>query len=241
MYLDLIIIVFVVILSFVLCMNDKTYGCQMSHILIGLSVVVLYKIANYISKTNTYFTSNKTEHFANDNLTQAINEFISGTTIQPLDTEQIKSLTQEQYAEYANKLAEFNRRIADLQNTVSNPQSNVIGMQSDMTSLDLASQQQYQMFQIDYLARQIKNAQQIISSKAIADSSSNYKPIKVLSSCSISGTEGKTVPEQPVSSGSTTDKTSLDQMLTTITQSRTNTGDNIFSSIIQKVIDSQTQ
>ena len=47
MMLDVIAVVFIVVLSFILCMKDGNYNCQISHIVMGLSVMVFYKLAKY--------------------------------------------------------------------------------------------------------------------------------------------------------------------------------------------------
>ena len=76
MILDLIVILFVIILSFCLCMNDQSKNsitnCQISHILVGLSVIVFYKLAkffklkdkhNNIDNYNTNYLNNSIESF----------------------------------------------------------------------------------------------------------------------------------------------------------------------------------
>ena len=47
MILDLIVIVLVIILSYLLCMDNKNHNCQLSHIVIGFTVIVFYKLIRY--------------------------------------------------------------------------------------------------------------------------------------------------------------------------------------------------
>ena len=43
MILDLIVILLVIVLSYLLCMDTKHHNCQLSHIVIGLTIIVFYK------------------------------------------------------------------------------------------------------------------------------------------------------------------------------------------------------
>jgi hypothetical protein len=51
MILDLIVILLVIILSSLFCLNDKSNKsnnyCNLSHIVIGLTVIVFYKLVKY--------------------------------------------------------------------------------------------------------------------------------------------------------------------------------------------------
>ena len=68
---------------------------------------------------------------------------------------------------------------------------------TDVESSSLEAQQALQQYQINYLNKQIKNAQDIINNERIVEESKNYKPIKVYSSCSLN-TDGSLTTEEPV-------------------------------------------
>jgi len=185
------------------------YSCNLSYIVIGLSVIVFYKLAYYFKikdKLNmpmripiaTPTTVNK-ERFADNN--ELMNQFITGVSTDTISGSQIESLNPTQYTEYTNKLQTLIDSINQLnsQMTVS---SSVSANTGNIDTMDLESQQQYQMFQIDYLNKQIKNAQDTLNANSISSSAINYKPIKVFSSCIVSNANGATTIDQPVS-GST--------------------------------------
>jgi len=242
--LDLISILFIVVLSFFFCMsNDKNKNntnnssCLLSHIVVGLSVIVFYKLAKHFKlndKLNDRFNySNNTKEKFSDTVTQSINDFITGSHTEIVSSQQAATLTPAQLTAYTNKLNTLIDNLNNLQTTLSAPQT--VTSPSNLSTLDLEAQQQYQMFQIDYLNKQIKNAQDIINAQSIADSTTNYKPIKVFSSCVVSNANGSTTTEIPVSNSSnqsssngglqmTTDSTpQTQQMLNTISQSNTQT------------------
>ena len=212
MILDLIACIFIVVLSFILCMNDNNnYKCQLSHIILGLSVIVFYKLAKYFKlnqavkslSTNTV-KENCNEHF-NDSITSSINDFLSGNSVgnSVLTPNQAQSLSPTNLASYNQKLTELINSINDLKNQQNAPPPNVAVSPDTVQMLDLESQQQYQMFQIDYLNKQIQNAKDIINSQTVINESTNYKPIKVYSSCVISNANGTTSVDVPVNSSQT--------------------------------------
>lgn len=208
MILDLIAILFVIILSFCLCMNDKIKNtitnCQISHILVGLSVIVFYKLAKYFKIKDKDYKfnniNNSKESFTNDTaLTQDISDFISGKRNSILSIDQVSTLNADQIAAYTNQLQTLTSQISQLQSALTTPTSpNNSTDTSNIQSLDIAAQQQYQQFQIDYLTKQIKNSQNIINAQTVADSSTNYKPIKVFSSCIIANADGTTTTDKPI-------------------------------------------
>lgn len=220
MILDLIACIFIVALSFILCMNDNNnYKCQLSHIILGLSVIVFYKLAKYFKlnqtvkslSANTFkenFKENFKEHF-NDSIASSINDFLSGNSVgnSVLTPNQAQSLSPTNLASYNQKLTELINSINDLKNQQNAPPPNVAVSPDTVQKLDLESQQQYQMFQIDYLNKQIQNAKDIINSQTVNNASTNYKPIKVYSSCVISNANGTTSVDVPVNS-----KTPLTQL-----------------------------
>ena len=213
MILDLIAILFIIILSFCLCMNDKVKttitNCQFSHIFIGLSVIVFYKLVNYfkLKDNNTIFNNNTNnnnnnttkEHF-DTSITQDINDFITGINVELPSTNQVSNLNADQINAYTTQLNNLTTQLNQLQNTLASPKPASISTDiSNMQNVDIAAQQQYQQFQIDYLNKQIANAQNVINAQSVANTSNNYKPIKVFSSCIISNADGTTTVEKPVS------------------------------------------
>ncbi len=227
--LDLIAFIFIIILSFILCMNDNNYKCQLSHIVIGLSVIVFYKVAKHYNLTNSIKSISKpiTEPMT-DYTTNSINDFISNTSIgeSVLSNDQAKSLSPTELSSYNDKLNQLINVLNDIKNQQTSTPSNIAVSPDNLQKLDLESQQQYQMFQIDYLNKQIQNAKDIINAQTVADSSTNYKPIKVYSSCVISNADGSLSLDKPLSStgtssqqtGSQSNNPAVQQMLQTIGQ-----------------------
>ena len=219
--LDLVGIIFIVILSYFFCMsNDKiktntnNTSCLLSHIVVGLSVIVFYKLAKHFkisdklnknyygsNSINTNTNTNTKEKFT-DSVTESINSFIRNTNTEIATPEQAEKMSANDLNAYSNKLDTLINNMRTLQNTINSPNPLSNSNPANLTTLDLSSQQQYQMFQIDYLNKQIKNAQDIINAQAIADSTSNYKPIKVFSSCVVSNANGSTTKEALVDSSS---------------------------------------
>jgi hypothetical protein len=252
--LDLIAIIFIVILSFFFCMsndniknNTNKSSCLLSHIIVGLSVIVFYKLAKHFKindklnnnySINTKYTSNSDnkEQFT-DSVTESINDFIKGTNTEIINSQQASSLTPAQLQIYSNKIDALNNNISNLQSSIKSPDALSNSNPSKLSTLDLSAQQQYQMFQIDYLNKQIKNAQDVINSQSISESTTNYKPIKVFSSCIVSNANGTTTNESSVSKSSSGDlqltsnskSPSTEQMLRTIGQSNSQTQGPILS------------
>jgi hypothetical protein len=193
MILDIIVIIFIVALSLILCRNDTGYNCHISHIIVGLSVMVFYKLARVLN-----LKKSTAEGFYSTN---SITDFLSGNLSNNLINEQqAQALTPAQLKDYSDKLDSIINALNTLNNQSSNPQPNLSISPSNIQKLDLESQQQYQMFQIDYLNKQIQNAKDIINSQKLADNNTNYKPIKVYSSCIISNADGTTSLDVPVTS-----------------------------------------
>jgi len=223
--LDLTAVIFIVILSFVLCMNDNNYKCQLSHIIIGLSVIVFYKLGKHFKLNQSLNSLNKKEPFT-DPITNSINDFISGNISDSVLTpEQASTLSSSELSAYNDKLTQLVNTLNDIKNQQYTTPTNVAVSPDTIKKLDLESQQQYQMFQIDYLNKQIQNAKDIINAQTVAKSSTNYKPIKVYSSCIISNANGTTSVDVPVSAAGNTQQNTgqytpaTQQMLTTIGQS----------------------
>jgi len=180
MMLDVIAVIFIVALSFILCMKDGNNNCQISHIVIGLSVMVFYKLAKLLKLNQITKESFDT--------TSDLNAFISGNVVGNVVAapNQLQTLSTTDLAAYNSKLDSLITAINNLYNQQNNPQPNLSVNPANIQKLDLESQQQYQMFQIDYLNKQLQNA--------------NYKPIKVYNSCVISNADGTTTIDTPVNS-----------------------------------------
>jgi hypothetical protein len=235
MILDLIAILFVIILSFCLCMNENIKNtitnCQISHILVGLSVIVFYKLAKYFkikdkgnkfnnnnnNNDNTTNIKSSTESFADTtSMSQDINDFISGANNSILSTNQLSNLTTDQLTGYTTQLSDIASKISQLQSAIVSPPPSTSTDTSNIPSLDIAAQQQYQQFQINYLNKQIKNSQDILNAQSVANSSTNYKPIKVFSSCVIANADGSTTVEKPVVNNTSSDSSSISAFSDTI-------------------------
>jgi hypothetical protein len=252
MILDLIACIFIVVLSFILCMNDNNnYKCQLSHIILGLSVIVFYKLAKYfkLNQAVKSLSANTVKENFNDSVTASINDFLSGNSVgnSVLTPNQAQSLSPANLASYNQKLTELINSINDLKNQQNAPPPNVAVSPDTVQKLDLESQQQYQMFQIDYLNKQIQNAKDIINSQTVNNASANYKPIKVYSSCVISNANGTTSVDVPVNSSQTPlaqlqhstssaaqNNSATQQMLQTISQGNPQSQGSMQSSFLQQ-------
>lgn len=201
MILDLILILFVVILSCLFCMNNDKHtkqNCSLTHIVIGLTVIVFYKLVTYYrNKQRSNNNTNTNTMFNNENFTvsQSINDFISGNT-EEIVNQNKSTLSDDKIVKYSQKLDELTSELKKLNNNAT--QETVMPqIDPNIDTISLESQQAYQQFQIDYLSKQIKNAQDIINSETISNSTQNYKPIKVFSSC-VANANGTLTSEQPV-------------------------------------------
>jgi len=189
--------------------NKNEYSCNLSYIVMGLSVIVFYKLAYYFKikdkinmpttmPTNMPTTIPKTtkkERFTDNN--QLINQFITGVSTDTIPISQSTSMTPAQYTEYSNQIQTLTDSINKLSSQMT-ASSSIAANPANIDTMDLESQQQYQMFQIDYLNKQIKNAQDTLNANSISSSAINYKPIKVFSSCVVSNADGATTVDQPV-------------------------------------------
>lgn len=245
MIVDLLAIIFIVILSLIFCKNNNNNNsCFLSHIVIGMAVIVFYKLFKYITINNLNNTVKNKIHYNNNDVntntnntiitenfvdTTSINDFISNTLIS--DTipsgDKLQTISNAELANYVEKITQLTNMLNNIKNEQSAPQSNVSISPDNIQKLDLESQQQYQMFQIDYLNKQLLQAKDIINANTIAASSNNYKPIKVYSSCVISNTDGTTTVDQPVITSAyvknnftnqITTQTPVSQMMNTISQ-----------------------
>jgi len=231
--LDFIAIIYIIILSYIFCLGNNNIkinknSCLISHIVIGLSVIVFYKLARYFKLqdklSNKFFNklTHNTEPF-DDNVTESINNFIMNSNSQILTPGQASTLSQVDLNSYSNKLDTIITSLSALQKQQNTPNPlNGINPEN-LTTLDLNSQQQYQMFQLDYLNKQIQNAQDLINAQSIAESNQNYKPIKVFSSCIVSNADGSTTVEQPVVNSSSNSISTFENINSPDTQQMFNT------------------
>ena len=193
MILDLIVILLVIILSYLLCMNNKTNDCQLSHIVIGLTIIVFYKLVKYYRIKQTNKLNNK-EAFTTS---ASINDFIIGKLEEPIN-QNINKLDNDKLTDYTNTLSDLTNEIKKLNiNNSSEQESEIPKVDANIDTITIENQQSLQQFQIDYLTKQIKNAQDIINSETISKSTQNYKPIKIFSSC-VANADGTLTMEQPI-------------------------------------------
>jgi hypothetical protein len=237
MILDLIVILLVIILSYLLCINNKTNDCQLSHIVIGLTVIVFYKLVRYYRIKQNYnlnYNLNNKEEFTT---AASINDFISGKIEEPINQD-INKLNNDKLTEYTNTLSELTNEIRKLNiNSSSKQETELPNSNSNIDTLTIENQQSLQQFQIDYLTKQIKNAQDIINSETISKSTQNYKPIKIFSSC-VANADGQLTMEQPINNeikslnplNSTTNSESANKINETNSQGAVNISD-LFSKL----------
>ena len=228
MLVELIAIILIIVLSYILCMNEKNYRCQVSHIAIGLSVMVFYKLINYFHLRSTINTIEHkvigtTENF--EQLPDSINTFILGEDSYRPSSNSFTTMSTSNSQQYLNKLDSLVNAIESLkQESQSTSSSIAASNNSTVDRLNLESLQQYQNFQIQYLQNQINKTKDLINSQQMAELSKKYKPIKVYSSCVVSNADGTITSDEPVSNkhnqlgGLGYDVNQ--QMLTTITQGR---------------------
>jgi hypothetical protein len=156
--------------------------------------MVFYKLAKVLKLNQTTKESFGT--------TEDLNAFITGNVVGSVAAapNQLQTLSADDLAAYNAKLDSLITAINNLYNQQANPQPNLSVNPDNIQKLDLESQQQYQMFQIDYLNKQLQNAKDILNAQTIANNNTNYKPIKVYSSCVISNADGSTTVDTPVNS-----------------------------------------
>jgi hypothetical protein len=176
---------------------------MLSHIVIGLTVIIFYKLVKHfkLSEKFKYMNTNNGntyENFYSDTVSQSINDFISNNNINIITSEQAAALSPSDLTAYNNNITTLIDNINQLKQQMQSPQVANQITPENLNTLDLSAQQQYQMFQINYLQDQIKKSQDTINAKTVASSSQNYKPIKIFSSCVVSNTNGTTI----VASGS---------------------------------------
>ena len=238
--LDFIAIIFIVILSFLFCNTNyniknavNNSSCLLSHIVVGFSVIIFYKLANRFKLNdiiNSKF-SNNNEYFSNP-----INDFINGRS-DLINPEKASTLTPLELKTYESKLDSVINSLKSLQKTENSTDPLANTDPSKLNTLDLSAQQQYQMFQIDFLNKQIKNVQDVVSAQNLSENTVNYKPIKVFSSCMVANADGTTTVDSPVSSSfqntgssnSINNNNNTNTILNTISQSNNQTSPQLSS------------
>ena len=210
MILDLIVILLVIILSCLFCMNDKSNKattsnhqyCKLSHIVIGLTVIVFYKLVRYykIKKEIKKIDNSKPNLINTEKFTveQSINDFISNTTdvIVNQDEKTLSDATIQKYTSTINDLTAQIKKLNDTQAS-QNDKSNNPQAITNIDTIGLENQQAFQELQIDYLSKQIQSAQDVINQNTVSSNAINYKPIKLYSSC-VANANGTMTSEQPV-------------------------------------------
>jgi hypothetical protein len=314
MILDLIVIIFVVVLSYLFCMyNDKhtdknKKNCLLSHIVVGFTVIVFYKLArhyklkqqlkeydytmnamtsmnpmNAMTPTGTMNAMNAMtptgttmnamtpmgtmnamrpmgtmnamtpmgtmnamtpmgtmksmtpmsttmnamtpEHFTVDS---SVSDFISNNTgeIVSVNPNNLDSAT---LAKYTSKINDLTTQLEILNNNATQPTNfSQTNLNAPIDSISLENQQAYQQLQINFLTKQIKNAQDLINADTISTSTQNYKPIKVFSSC-VANADGSLSMDQPIKSefqstptNAVLNSNSTQQIMSTISQNGPN-------------------
>jgi len=159
----------------------------------GLTIIVFYKLVKYY-RTKQLNTLNNKEAFTT---ASSINDFISGSLEEPINQD-INKLDNDKLTEYTNTLNNLTNEIRKLNiNNSSAQTSEIPNINTNIDTITIENQQSLQQFQINYLTKQIKNAQDIINSETISNSTQNYKPIKLFSSC-VANANGSLTMETPV-------------------------------------------
>ena len=205
MILDLIVILLVIILSCLFCINDKTnkQNCKLSHIVIGLTVIIFYKLIKYYKiqkeiKNTKYTKKNDITDMSKEKFTvdESINDFISNTTDIIVNQDE-KTLSDKIIIDYTKTINDLTTQIKKLNdNTTQQDNSAALQTSNNIDTISLENQQSFQQLQIDYLSKQIKSAQDIINQNTISKNSQNYKPIKIYSSC-VANADGSVTTDTP--------------------------------------------
>jgi len=200
---DMLAIFLIIILSVLLC-SGNSQSCILSHIVIGLTVIIFYKIAMYIKRQNANTNSNTNPNTIPNTIekfygstTSDLNTFLSSSTTLIPDKTDTAQLSPVDIANYNQKLDTLINNITALQTSLNAPAPIPTTASLDIATTDLDTTQQYQMFQINYLQNQLKQSQDTLNSQTALANTKVYKPIKVLSSCIMSNADGTTNVEQP--------------------------------------------
>ena len=253
MILDLIVILLVIILSCLFCMNDKTnkQNCKLSHIVIGLTVIIFYKLIKYYKikeeiKNTNYIKGNELNDVSKEKFTidASLNEFISNTTDVIVNQDE-KTLSDAVIIDYTKTINDLTNQIKKLNdNAAQQEDKTALQTNNNIDTISLENQQSFQQLQIDYLAKQIKSAQDIINQNTISNNAQNYKPIKIYSSC-VANANGSLTTDTPVKDSfnslkpleSVQNSSSSRQILNTSSQSSPGSPSNLdLPSLLQKLL-----
>ena len=236
--------------------NDKNKkNCLLTHVVIGLTVIVFYKLAKHykikqqlkdfdyiMSPMNTANTTSPIvpintmgpmghtgpmtyEQFTVDS---SISNFITNNTGEIIAANP-GNLDSTTLSNYTSKINDLTTQLEILNNNSTQP-TNMLqtNLNTSLDSISLENQQAYQQMQINFLAKQIKNAQDLINAETISSSKQNYKPIKVFSSC-VANADGSLTFDQPIKSefqstpqNSVLNSNSTKQIMSTISQNGPN-------------------
>jgi uncharacterized coiled-coil protein SlyX len=257
MILDLILILLVIILSCLFCMNDKSNKsnhqyCKLSHIVIGLTVIVFYKLVRYynikkeIKNINNSIDNNiiSKEKFT---VEQSINDFITNNT-DVIVNQDPNTLSESIINNYTDTINALVTKIGELNDNQAqqDDKSNLPKTITNIDTIGLENQQAFQELQIDYLSKQIQNAQDVINQNTVSSNAINYKPIKLYSSC-VANANGTMTAEEPVKDSfinnslkpleSVQNSNGGQQILNTSSQKTNNPKSNIdMTSLLQKIL-----
>ena len=126
MILDLIVILLVIILSCLFCMNEKSNKsnnqyCVLSHIVIGLTVIVFYKLVRYykikkdLNKIDNV-NNNKNKNIERFGVDESLNEFISNTADIIVNQDE-KTLSDSIVKNYTAVISDLTAQIKKLNDT----------------------------------------------------------------------------------------------------------------------------
>lgn len=261
MILDLILILLVIILSCLFCMNDKSNKsnhqyCKLSHIVIGLTVIVFYKLVRYYNiKKEIKNINNSIDNSIDNNIIskekftveQSINDFITNNT-DVIVNQDPNTLSESMIKNYTNTINALVSKIGELNDNQAqqDDKSNLPKTITNIDTIGLENQQAFQELQIDYLSKQIQNAQDVINQNTVSSNAINYKPIKLYSSC-VANANGTMTAEEPVKDSfinnslkpleSVQNSNGGQQILNTSSQKTNNPQSNIdMTSLLQKLL-----
>ena len=227
MFIDLLVIIIIIVISYALCMHNKHFSCQVSHMVIGFTVLIMYHVLNS-SKVKAFLYSFKNKVLGKENFEQlpdTINSFLQGENINRPSAQNITSMNPATSQQYLSKLDSLINAVdsinKDNQTTTNNLSSNNI---STVDRLNLESLQQFQNFQIQYIQNQINKTKDLINSQQMTENTKKYKPIKVYSSCVVANANGNTTTNSPLSSSIQQQSSTSgvpQQILNTMSQSNT--------------------
>jgi len=188
MYKDIAVIIAIIVSSYVFTLKQGNknglFNPQLMYILLALGMVVLFKVIHYKKLTN-----NNEEGFVADEL----QKFMEGVVNDNIG-ERITTLSDPEKRKFNEGIADLSSQIATLRHYLDEKNKDESGKLSSelgkTDTMDLASMQKIQNFQIEYLQKQIDRSKQLLQQQEIEENIKKYKPIKVYSSCAVSSADG---------------------------------------------------